>query len=201
MAPILPPGIELEFDGRFDAMFCYKAKNYALRAGDAVTFRGSALRSRGMEPYLKVLTDQMIQFLLGLKVEAPSKSIERLRRQISDRSLPVEQLARTENLSMGVDAYEKFVAGGGKPRRASAEAALMMASRPKAGDRVSYYITIKKKGEGSDWQRARPVSLFDPVQSPYDPEHYLEKLDDWIDRYGSYLGIKRVSEQTEFKLE
>ncbi|MBX7121019.1 MAG: DNA polymerase [Opitutaceae bacterium] len=201
MAPILPPGIELEFDGRFDAMFCYKAKNYALRAGDAVTFRGSALRSRGMEPYLKVLTDQMIQFLLGLKVEAPSKSIERLRRQISDRSLPVEQLARTENLSMGVDAYEKFVAGGGKPRRASAEAALMMASRPKAGDRVSYYITIKKKGEGSDWQRARPVSLFDAVQSPYDPEHYLEKLDDWIDRYGSYLGIKRVSEQTEFKLE
>lgn len=201
VAPILPPGIELEFDGRFDAMFCYKAKNYALRAGDAVTFRGSALRSRGMEPYLKVLTDQMIQFLLGLKVEAPSKSIERLRRQISDRSLPVEQLARTENLSMGVDAYEKFVAGGGKPRRASAEAALMMASRPKAGDRVSYYITIKKKGEGSDWQRARPVSLFDAVQSPYDPEHYLEKLDDWIDRYGSYLGIKRVSEQTEFKLE
>src|ERR1019366_7227273 len=30
VAPILPAGIELEFDGRYDAMFCYKAKNYAL---------------------------------------------------------------------------------------------------------------------------------------------------------------------------
>ncbi len=78
---------------------------------------------------------------------------------------------------------------------------MMMASRPKAGDRVSYYITMKKGGDGSDWQRARPVSLFDPVQSPYDPDHYLKKVDEWIDRYGSYLGIKRVSEQTEFNLE
>lgn len=201
VSPILPPGIELEFDGRYDAMFCYKAKNYALRDGDALTFRGSALRSRGIEPYLKALTDQMIQFLLGLEVEAPARSIERLRRQIADRSLSVEQLAKTENLSMGVDAYEKFIAGGGKPRRASAEAAMMMASRPKAGDRVSYYITMKKGGDGSDWQRARPVSLFDPVQSPYDPDHYLKKVDEWIDRYGSYVGMKRVSEQTEFKLE
>ncbi len=30
---ILPPGIELEFDGRYEAMFCYKAKNYALYDG------------------------------------------------------------------------------------------------------------------------------------------------------------------------
>ncbi len=30
VVPILPAGIELEFDGRYDAMFCYKAKNYAL---------------------------------------------------------------------------------------------------------------------------------------------------------------------------
>lgn len=201
MEPILPAGIELEFDGRYEAMFCYKAKNYALRDGDAVTFRGSALRSRGIEPYLKGLTDQMIHFLLGLTVEPPAESIERLRQLISQRLLPVEQLAKTENLSMGVEAYEKFIAGGGKPRRASAEAALMMASRPKAGDRVSYYITMKRRGETSDWQRARPVSLFDPERYPYDPEHYLEKLDDWIDRYGTYLGIRRASDQTEFKLE
>ena len=26
----MPPGIELEYDGSYDAMFCYKAKNYAL---------------------------------------------------------------------------------------------------------------------------------------------------------------------------
>jgi len=52
VAPILPPGIELEYDGRYTAMFCYKAKNYALYDGKKITLRGSALRSRGIEPYL-----------------------------------------------------------------------------------------------------------------------------------------------------
>ena len=201
VAPVLPAGIELEFDGRYDAMFCYKAKNYALRDGGAVTFRGSALRSRGIEPYLKALTDQMIHFLLGLSAVSPADVIADFRQQISRRGLPVDQLAKTENLSMGMDAYEKFVAGGGKPRRASAEAALQLSPRPRMGDRVSYYITMKQKGKSSDWQRARPVSLYDAVQAPYDPDYYLDKLDDWIERYGPFLGIKPLQEQAEFVLE
>jgi DNA polymerase I len=53
VAPILPPGIELEYDGRYTAMWCYKAKNYALYDGRKITIRGSALRSRGIEPFLK----------------------------------------------------------------------------------------------------------------------------------------------------
>jgi len=45
-------------DGRYEAMFCYKMKNYALYDGKKVTLRGSALRSRGIEPYLKKLSAQ-----------------------------------------------------------------------------------------------------------------------------------------------
>lgn len=201
VAGVLPSGIELEFDGRFDAMFCYKAKNYALRDGGSVIFRGSALRSRGMEPYLRDLTDGMVHFLLGLSTVSPEARIGEFRQQISSRTLPVDQLARTENLSMGSDAYEKFIAGGGKPRRASAEAALQLPTRARMGDRVSYYISTKRKGAGSDWQRARPVALFDPVLAPYDPVYYLEKLDDWIERYGALLGIRPEQEQAEFRLE
>ena len=42
VSSVLPPGIELEFDGRYDAMFCYKAKNYALYDGHTIILRGSA---------------------------------------------------------------------------------------------------------------------------------------------------------------
>jgi DNA polymerase I len=73
VVPVLPSGIELEFDGRYDAMFCYKAKNYALLEEGRVTLRGSALRSRGIEPYLKKLTDSLINFLLGVTGESPSR--------------------------------------------------------------------------------------------------------------------------------
>ena len=39
-------------------------------------------------------------------------------------------------------------------------------------------------------QRARPVALYDAAAAPYDPDYYLKKLDDWLERYGSFLGIK-----------
>jgi DNA polymerase elongation subunit (family B) len=95
---------------------------------------------------------------------------------------------------MNPDAYERFIAGGGKPRRAAAEAALQMANRPRMGERVTYYITPKQKGKTSDWQRARPIEAHHPVEAPYDPEHYAGKLDDWLERYGRFLGVKPAPE-------
>jgi DNA polymerase elongation subunit (family B) len=189
VAPVMPPGIELEFDGRHDAMWCYKAKNYALRDGDKITLRGSALRSRGMEPFLKTLTDGLIAFLLGVKAESPLALLGDYRAKISARALPVAELAKTESLGQNPDAYERLIAEGGKPRRAAAEAALQLTPRPRMGDRVAYYITAKAKGKTADWSRARPVALFDPVAAPYDLAYYLEKLDDWLVRHGPLLGV------------
>jgi DNA polymerase elongation subunit (family B) len=197
VVPILPAGIELEFDGRYDGMFCYKAKNYALRESGKVTLRGSALRSRGIEPYLKRLTDTLIRYLLGVSDESPLGIVEEYRKKLGDRSLVVAELAKGEVLSMNPDAYERFIAGGGKPRRASAEAALQMSPRPRMGERVTYYITPKQKGKSSDWQRARPVGAHHPTEAPYDPAHYTEKLDDWLERYGRFLGVKAPAEKKD----
>jgi DNA polymerase, archaea type len=200
VAGILPPGIELEFDGSYDAMFCYKAKNYALAAGGEITLRGSALRSRGIEPYLKRLSDQLIGHLLGVSPESPLAGLEELRARIGARELPVVQLAKTEALSQNPEAYEQWVAAGGKPRRAAAEAALQMTPRPRMGERVSYYIGPRQKGQTSDWQRARPAALYDPVKAPYDPGYYLAKIDDWLERYGRYLGHQVIKGQQEMML-
>ncbi len=188
---ILPPGIDLEHDGSYAAMWCYKAKNYALRDGGRVVLRGSALRSRGIEPFLKTLTAHLIRHLLGLEAESPLVRLDALRRAIAARETPVSELAKAEVLSMNPDAYERFVAEGGKPRRSSAEAALRMSPRPRMGERVSYYLVPKSKGQTSDWQRARPLAEFDPSrpETHYDPKPYLDKLDDWLERYGTLLGV------------
>ncbi len=203
VAPVLPAGIDLEYDGRYRAMFCYKAKNYALYDGRRVTLKGSALRSRGMEPYLRRLSDHLIHFLLGVRPDSPLPAVETVRAQIQARTLPVADLAKSENLSQSSESYERLVAGGGKPRRASAEAGLQLTPRPSMGDRVTYYLTTKVKGKASDWQRARPVSLFDPVSAPYDVDGYLKRIDDWLERYGLFLGApaKRPSGQDELILE
>ncbi len=198
--PELPPGIELEYDGRYERMFCYKAKNYALREGGRLILRGSALRSRGMEPFLKRLTDETVRYLLEFPgVENPAILLDSLRREISSGSAALALLAKSELLSSSPESYEQFIAGGGKPRRASAEVALRMIPRPRMGDRISYYITAKQRGAASDWQRARPVlgSGGQHPLEPYDPSYYLEKLEDWSKRLGPFLGLKEQSAQGE----
>src|SRR5207248_5277113 len=52
LAKELPAGIDVEFDEQFDAMFSYKAKNYALltKHGDVI-IKGGALKSRGLEKF------------------------------------------------------------------------------------------------------------------------------------------------------
>ena len=200
VAKILPAGIELEYDGTYDAMFCYKAKNYALAAGGEITLRGSALRSRGMEPFLKRLSDQLIAHLLGVSPLSPVAEIQRLRRQIAAREHPVADLGKAETLSQNPEAYQQWVDGGGKPRRAAAEVALQMSPRPRMGERVSYYIGSKAKGQTSDWQRARPLADYDPATAPYDPAYYLGKIDDWLERYGRFAGIQPQAAQQEMSL-
>ena len=190
VAPTLPPGIELEYDGSYTAMFCYKAKNYALYDGKKMTLRGSALRSRGIEPFLKKLSRQLLRFLVGASAESPLALLGELRAQLEARALPVAEVAKSESLSMNPDAYERFIAEGGKPRRASAEAALKMNPRPRMGERIAYFIAPKQKGQTSDWQRAQPVELFNPATAPYDAGYYTDKLDDWSERYGKFIGVK-----------
>ncbi len=189
VAGILPPDIELEHDGRYDAMFCYKMKNYALASGRQVILRGSALRSRGMEPYLRRLSDRLIAFLLGVSPESPLDLLAEYRRRLADRSLPVADLAKSEILNQTPEAYERLRAEGGKPRRASAEAARQLTPPLRQGERVSYYLTAKAPGQASDWQRARPLALYDAAAAPYDPAYYAAKLDDWLERYGRFLGV------------
>jgi DNA polymerase, archaea type len=189
VAPILPPGIDLEYDGRYAAMFCYKAKNYALYDGKKITLRGSALRSRGTEPFLKKLTDRLIGYLLGAHPESPLILLEDYRKRIGALAVPIEELAKGETLNQNLDTYERFIAEGGKPRRASAEAALKLSPRPRMGDRITYYIA-RAPGRANDWARARALALYDAANAPYDAAYYLEKLDDWLERYGSFLGVE-----------
>jgi DNA polymerase elongation subunit (family B) len=143
----------------------------------------------------------MIHSLLGAAPEPPLALLEDFRRRIALREMPVADLAKSENLSQDPSDYEALMAQGGKPRRAAAEAALQLNPRPAMGERMAYYITPRSKGRTADWQRARPVALFDPVSAPYDPGYYTDKLDDWLRRYGSLLGLEAKTAASEVQEE
>lgn len=183
----LPDGVDLEFDGSYEMMFCYKAKNYALREGDSVVVKGSALRSRGTEPFLRRLTQHLIEWLLGLRETDPQAEISELRSQLEEHSVPVKDLAKGEYLSQSPASYQKAVEEKGKSRRASLEVALRMDPMPKMGEKVTYYVGIGDQKRSPEWQKARPVGEYDPVTAPYDPGYYQKRLENWWKRYGEFL--------------
>ena len=187
VATILPPGIELEYDGRYNAMFCYKAKNYALFDGEKITLRGSALRSRGIEPYLKKLSDQLIHFLVGRRTIRRWSMLEDYRRSSWRGRFRSTDLAKSETLSQNPDAYERLIAEGGKPRRAAAEAALQLTPRPRMGDRVTYYVTARtgrERATGSGRGRCR--SMMRSNGAVRCRTITLKSSNDWLERYGLF---------------
>lgn len=183
----LPEGIALEFDGHYEAMLCYKAKNYALYDGGTITVRGSALRSRGTEPFLGELTGQWVAFLLGAAAEDPRETAETLRQSIREGSIDAERLARAEYLSQSPEAYANAVESGNKPRRASLEVARRMNPQPRMGERVRYLVAPRQKGKTADWQRAFALDEHSTGSVDYDPVYYEKKLDDWLKRHAPML--------------
>jgi DNA polymerase elongation subunit (family B) len=144
------------------------------------------MRSRGVEPFLKELTQTLIHFLLGASKEDPDAAAREIELKIQSGELDVHRLAKSEILSQNPEAYRKKIEAGGKPRRASAEVALMMGEQVRMGERISYFISLKEKGKTADWQRALPVEQYDKEQLPYDPSYYIKKLNDWRKRYAPF---------------
>ncbi len=186
----LPDGVDLDFDGSFDAMLCYKAKNYALMNGTEIKFKGSSFRNRSSEKFLRDLTELLVSCCLKSDMKPLESTLVQLRKKIEDGEIDVMELAKGEFLGKAPDLYERELQTGGK-RRASMEAALKMKPRPRMGEKVLFYISKPIGKKTPDWSRAEPVSAFDKKTKPYDNAFYLKKIDDWIERYSDLLnGVK-----------
>ncbi len=180
---VLPDGVDLDFDGSYSAMLCYKAKNYALLENGKTILRGSAFRNRSTEPFLQKLTQTLIHdILLEREDEIPSL-ISKSRETIASGKADIADLAKSEFISKAPFAYQKDVSATGKGRRASMEAALLMNPQPTAGDKVSYFICKLDGKKNPDWKCARPLEMYNPETLPYSADYYLKKIDDWQKRF------------------
>lgn len=183
----LPPGIEVEFDGQYPAMFSYKMKNYALLEADgAVIIKGAALKSRGLEPFLRDhLRDWLTLTLNDGAADIPAMTARR-RADIAQRRLPITALAKTEWLSDSPATYQRKREAGGKSRQAAYEVALASGRGYQAGDAVSYYVTGEKKSVPVH-AHAKLVSAFNPQQRDENVAYYVAKLDALIKKLDARL--------------
>jgi DNA polymerase I len=197
LAKELPPGIEVEFDEQFDAMFSYKAKNYALLTHEGgVIIKGGALKSRGLEKFQRVFLEEMIKLLMEGKPEAISGLRDDFEKKIRDREWHIDMLMKTDTLQDSLDKYRGKIGAGGRNRAAAYELALASGRNYKPGEQISYYIRATPKKVAA-YEAARLVSDFDPENRDENVDYYVAKLDELVKKFGA---IPAQSQQKTLEL-
>ncbi len=184
LAKELPEGIEIEFDEQFDAMFSYKAKNYALltKNGDVV-IKGGALKSRGLEKFQRVFLEEMIKLIMKGKPDAVADLRNDFENKIRNREWKIDMLMKTDTLQDSLDKYRAKIAGSARNRAAAYELALASGRNYKPGDQISYYIKTTPKKVPA-YEAAKPASEFDPENRDENVDYYVAKLDDLVKKFG-----------------
>lgn len=183
----LPEGIEVEYDGRYRNMFAYKPKNYALLGYDGtVTIRGSSLRSRGMEQYLREFMRDAIELLLTSDGNGFERLYGRYADRLLSRNFPVTWVARTETLNDTPAAYRAKVAAGRRNPSAAFEIAGRSSRIYRSGDQVSYYIS-GSGASGPAYEQCRPLDEYNPDRPDINIAYYLDKLRHLKKRFEPFL--------------
>ena len=146
LAKVLPEGIGVDFDESYQAMFCYKSKNYALlNAKGEISITGAALKSRGLEPFQRRYMERIIAALLRHDSAGAKKVHDDFVQALTNHSLPFADLAKSETLSDSLDTYKRKLAGGTGKRSAAYELAIKSGREYRQGDQVAFYIIGDKK--------------------------------------------------------
>ncbi len=187
LAKELPPGIEVEFDEQFDAMFSYKAKNYALltRDGDVI-IKGGALKSRGLEKFQRVFMEEMIKLVMEGKPEAIGALRADFEQKIRDRAWHIDMLMKTDTLQDSLEKYRAKIAGSARNRAAAYELALTSGRPYKPGDRISYYVKGTPRKVAA-YEAAKLASDFDPQNRDENIDYYVAKLADLVKKFSTFI--------------
>jgi DNA polymerase elongation subunit (family B) len=183
LAKELPEGIEIEFDEQFDAMFSYKAKNYALLTKDGdVIIKGGALKSRGLEKFQRVFLEEMIKLIMEGKPTEIVNLRETFEKKIRNREWNIDMLMKTDTLQDSLDKYRAKIAGSARNRAAAYELALASGRNYRPGDQISYYITGSGKKLAA-YENAKLASNFDPENRDENVDYYIAKLDELVKKF------------------
>jgi DNA polymerase, archaea type len=197
----LPAGITLELDGRYAAMFSYKMKTYALLdARGRLTLKGSAFRSRGLEPFQRRVIEELVRLLLtGRRADAKAV-IDRWLADFAAHRVDVRTFARTETLQEPLEVYRERVAAGVRAPSAAYELAAASGRPVQAGDQISYYVTGRTARVPVS-EAAKLASLWDRERPDENVEYYQSKVLEIWQRFRRFTEVDGLIPYVEDEAE
>src|SRR3989475_6449590 len=114
--------------------------------GGRFSLKGSAFRSRGIEPFQRRIIEEVVRALLDGRPEEVRRIIDRRLDDFAAHRVDVRAFARTETLQESLDAYRLRVNSGVRPVSAVYELAATAGRALEPGDQISYYVTGRGAG-------------------------------------------------------
>ena len=180
VAALLPPLVELQFEGRYAAMLSHEPKNYALQPyRGALVLRGVAFRSSRAEPFGEAFLRRAIERLLVGDLPGVRATYVETLRALRLRSLPTFDVCSRVRLTK---APEQYLERRGQRQELPYEAMLANGREHWAvGERA--YVYRRSQGRAGLWQGDDPAADADAALSrssidprDYDVEHYARQL-------------------------
>jgi DNA polymerase elongation subunit (family B) len=183
LGAVLSPGIQLELDGRYPAMFSYKMKNYVLLdTNGKLVIKGSGLRSRGIELFQRQWMEEMFLLLLSGRRDEIAALVRRWEEDFHAHRVSVKQFMKTETLQDSLATYQEKLQTGARNPSAPYELALKSARSYQPGDQISHYVA----GGGSRVkvnECAKLATSWDPSTPDENTAHYLGKLRELYEKF------------------
>jgi len=172
---LLPPLVQLEFEGRYAAMLSHEPKNYALLGYDGtLTLRGVAFRSSRSEPFGEAFLRRAIERLFAGDLAGVREAYLSTLNALERRELPASAVASRIRLTKSPEAY----AAARPTRRELAYEALLAGGRTswRVGERVHVYRTQNGGAAVVPMTGDAKTDAAAAIPRDYDVEHYARIL-------------------------
>jgi len=189
----MPPGINVEIDGSYRAMFSYKVKNYVLLTSkNTVIIKGSGLKSRGLELFQRHFMEELFRLLLAGEKERIETLYDEYRENFRLHRFPPRMFCKTETLQEAPLTYLAKVKDRKRNASAAYELALTSGIRYSAGDQISYYVSGKGK-RVKVFENARLVRNWDPSNPDENVDYYLDKLASLYEKFKPFIEHEQLN--------
>ena len=183
----LPEGITLVLSHRYKQMFSYRKNNYALLdQNNNVFIKGNNLISRGMESFLKVLVQRIIECLLTNDIKRIHHTYATAYTQVIQHKWSPLDFCRTDIVRTDTETYQKEILSGKITASLAMEAVVRSSLFIKANSKVTYYFTGSDAGIALA-HSSRLLDEWNPNQPDENTAYYLARLHEAAGKFREFF--------------
>ena len=187
LSSTLPEGVKLILSHRYKQMFSYRKNNYAvLDQNNNVFIKGNNLISRGMESFLKVFVQRIIECLLTNDIKRIHHTYATAYTQVIQHKWTPLDFCRTDIVRTDTETYQKEILSGKITASPAMEAVVRSSLFIKSNSKVSYYFTGSDAGITFTHSSCL-VEEWNPHQPNENTAYYLARLHETAGKFREFF--------------